>query len=636
MKKSFKIVVSLMMVFAILSSKIILADAYGGGEKFVKSNVISGKIVCHEKNDIDISALKLKVFRLELLKDDKSSSEYAHVYETTVSPDKYGNVSIRRPSDYCYIEISEESIPAGFGVNSNSVLVSWNESKFSITVSPITNFKFDFFNDKADFFDNKNNSLFVNSKFKVEYDGRELKKAFLDDSAVNVRCVFDDFCIESKQTTNELSMTDKIDYLSEKNLINETEKINLYISNLNNERINEDSEIIKALSVINSFSLNNALSEEMNKEITNLTSSYIPSYENEQTYTYKFFTLHYEDGSISDTNLHILALYLNYAKNSLCFTFCFETPNLLPGESTYHVYLTSGENYSGLTVPVSISGTTYTFINININNGNNTLSNYTLGTACHEFMHAVQFQYDSYNVNQHYNEMVHFNEAVANSVKVRLIQNCGIKFFVDRFQNSPDISLLSSPASGDYQYRCYGAVLFPLCIEQEYSSFNTIRGIYEEIHAESLTVRDVYTAIDEVLQQSNSSIQEAYTKCALYNYNIQNYYNYCENNWQTCAKLSDVTTTNTSYFNSYLTTRYFEITNSTYSGFALTFSSSNYNDAELQRVDTINGNLSETHYSIFSQTITAVYHIDPGQRTCMILSNKSLTSSIVYSVRVVN
>ena len=636
----------LILVFIIILSNTLSVYAYNIGATFISSNVIAGKIYFEETDSIDISKIKLNVFRLELLKEDEVSSEYAHIYETSVSPDKEGNITINRPSSYCYVEIDTESIPGNFGVDKDGSLISLNENEFSFTLSPISDFKIDFSNDEIEFYNKEKTHLFVNSKeeekckddVKTELkNNKNVKKAHLDSENMSVESIFNDFFIESKQPIDNLSTIEKIDYLCKKNVITEEEKISLYIGNLKNKQINEENEIIKALSVVSSFKLNNELSEELSEEINSLERSNIPTYENEKVYTDRFFTIHYEDGMISSNNLHALAVYLNFTKVSLCSTFEFETPNLAPGESTYQVYITSEQGYSGLTVPVSNSGNIYTFININIDDGNNTLSNYSLGTACHEFMHAIQFQYNSYSVKQHSDEMVHFNEAVANSVKVRLVENCGIQYFVNNFQNSPEVSLLSSSTTGSYPFRCYGAVLFPLCVEQEYSDFNTIRKIYEEIYEEDISVRDVYTAIDNVLKESDSSIQEAYTKCALYNYNIQYYYDYCETNWKTCAKLSSVTPTAKNYDLSPLSTRYFEITDPSYNGFAVTFSSSDYiNYAELQRVDTIDDELSRTHYSIFTQNITAIFNVDYGQKTCMILSNVSLNAPMTFSVRVVS
>lgn len=62
-----------------------------------------------------------------------------------------------------------------------------------------------------------------------------------------------------------------------KNVITEEEKISLYIGNLKNKQNNEENEIIKALSVVSSFKLNNELSEELSEEINSLERSNIPT-----------------------------------------------------------------------------------------------------------------------------------------------------------------------------------------------------------------------------------------------------------------------------------------------------------------------------------------------------------------------
>lgn len=301
-----------------------------------------------------------------------------------------------------------------------------------------------------------------------------------------------------------------------------------------------------------------------------------------------------------------------------------------------YINITSNQTYSGLTVPVTISGVTYTFINIYLQNGNAPLSNYTLGTTCHEFMHAVQFQYGAGNVTDYnlHAEMTHFNEAVANSVKVRLVENCGIKTFVDRFQNSPELSLFCSPQSGSYQYRCYGAVLFPLYIEQEYSSFNTIRNIYTEIQSELPATRSASAAIDTVMQANSSSMGDAYSQCAVYNYNIQHFYNYCESNWQTKPKLSNISDTSTTYTLPKLASRYFEVPDN-YTGFSVTFSNlDSITNAKLNRITTTNGEITTTSLSIPTQSLTIIYPSQENQITCFLLSNISMTTSMQFVVNV--
>lgn len=638
MKKSWlKKWISFILFFVIMFNSNFLTNALGTEFFNYANEDISGKIIFTENNKFDYSNIRLNVFKLEEYKKDELCSQYNHIYLSTISPSTDGEIIIKRPSDYCYIEVDKDSIPSGYGIKNDSFLISIYEKGFSLKLFSIKSFDYDILNNTSNYYNEKKESLFVNSKYQIKYNTNIIKKALLNDNEIDVKCVFNDFSMGTRTNTNDLLMTDRINFLFENNYINEEEKINLYINNLQRKRINKEPEIIKALSEIKRYKENNNMSENMNKRITRLVNSFIPSYENETIYTYRFFTIHYESGTMSNMNLAYLALSFQNAYASLCNTLCFSTPNLFPDESTYNVYITSGQNYEGLTIPVVDSNMTYTFINININDGMNPISNYTLGTTYHEFMHAIQFQYNSYKVNQHYNEMVSFNEAVANSIGVRFVSNFGIKDFVDIFQNSPELSLLSLPESGDYQYRCYGAVLFPLCIEQEYSNLHTIRRIYEEMYVESINDRDVYTAIDTALQQENGCIQHAYKKCALFNYNIQNYYNYCESNWQTCPKLSNITTNSTTYTNTYLSTRYYEITDSTYSGFAVSFNSSNnINDAMLQRVDTISGQLFSTNYSIFSQNMTAIFYIQPGKKICMILSNKSLLNDIAYSVRVLN
>ena len=640
--KKVKIALSLLLTILLITSSTIIANADNNVNS--PSQYINGEITCSENEDVDFTDIEIEVFSLEQKTSCEEYDEYAHVYETTISPDENGKFTITRPSANTYVSIKTESIPSGFGIDKKSSFIPPSENEISFTIESITDFKVDFANDTVNFYGASKKALFVDT-YSLEYDDKKLKEAFLNDDPVIVSCVFDDFTVEAQQQTAELSIPSRIDYLYNNNIITEEERVRLYISNLSNNRINDESEMMGAFGIINSYTINNDPSEELEEDLENLRDQYTPSYTNEATFNSLsgYFTIHYESGKLSSYNQNLINVYLELAKLTLCSTYNFDAPAFESGKTSYHVYIMQNTDYSGITMfDYDLNGNGYSHMLIRINSedtqnntdldNNNHLTDYKKATLCHEFMHAVQVYYGAYlnNNTQHYNEMKNFCEAVACSLMIQLVSNCSIEQFVNAFQETPEITLLYAPSSGIYRRRGYSA-LFPLSIEQDFDSFNTIREIYEEYQS----VGDVYTAIDNVLQDENSSLSVAYMKCALYNYNIQNYYNYYETTWNNSPTISPTPYTETPYTQDILSSRYFEITDPSYQHFTLTLSSTDYiGKAALQGISTTNGVLSNYLFTFFGYYTTVTFNLNTGSKMCMLVNNKSIDSAIEYSVLV--
>lgn len=639
MKKSLvKKIISCVLVLILVFGSLISTYAYS-----IQTSTISGTIKFDKTLSVDVTKIKLEVYKLSLLRSDEISSDYAHIYETTVSPDKNGNVKINRPSDYCYIKVDVDSLPSGFGVDNTGFLIAPNENIFSVLLSAISDFSVDFSDDSVNFFDKNNLPLFVSENYKLNYDN-SVEQVFLNSTknqektltkSIDADCTFGSVKVQSKQSIESLSATDKIEFLHRKEYITEEEKIYAYIDSLESGVITNNDEISNAFATIAYYQCDNITPRLLDDAVTNLVSSYIPEYNNEATYTRDFFTIHYER---YDTAIQLIVdsayNYLDLTKTTLCTTFGFELPDLAPGESNYQVYLArdyDDTKPSGYNVPVFVDGELYTFIVVYYENNQYGLTRYQCGTMCHEFTHAIQHQYSPAGNIAFPEETTNFNESVANTVKSMLVTNCNLGWAVTRFQESPELSLLSTVESGDYELREYGALLFPLSIVQEYDNLNTIRQIYEE----NRQVKNIYVAIDNVLQRSNSSLKEAYATCARFNYDLQYYYDYCQSDWTTPPKLSEINTNTLPYEAVYLSSRYFEITDPSYNSFTITFNNTDdIRSVKLQRVDSINNELINSNYSLFTPTITTSLNLNTYDKVCFIVSNVSSQSPIEYSVRV--
>lgn len=586
--------------------------------------ILYGVLEIENEVSIDYSNITFDLFRLEQTKKDSKKTEYAHVFETRISPDSKGNIVFKRPSDYCYLKIDENSIPTGFGVSTKGILLSLSDNSFHIALEKVEEYQYDIFNEKSHFYNRNKTELIVNPNYKVELDDN-LIDCFLEDKPIRIECAFNSFQIETEIKTDNIPKMDRIDYLYEKGLINEEKKINLYLNNLQGQSINDESDYMAAIAKISSCRTNTNISEELRNEINDLLMESVPTYDNEVIYSDSYFAIHYEANTLSMSTIYTVASYLNFAKATLCFTFEFETPSFEPNKDKYQVYLIPEGDFSGRAVPsIDVSGVS-SYIEIVLPD-DDALTNYKKGTIVHEFMHAVQFMYLSDNYYD--SEWRAFNEATANSLKARLISNPNLKFYVDQFQNSPNYSLFTAYPPANQPDREYGAVLFPLYIEQTYSDFNTIRSVYETFSEDE---DSVYETIDNTLQTYEiSSLRDAYTEFAYYNYNIQYFYNYCESDWQTKPALSQCAVYPGFFSLAYkMGSHYFETNNSMYTRFGITFDCY-VSDVALQKVELIDDEFNRTQYSLSGSPFTAIFTLNPGDTICMIVSNVSISNGQYY------
>lgn len=578
--------------------------------------------------NFDIDNVNVKIYKLEPKQKDEYGTKYSHIYQYSVKPDDNGKISFSRPSAYCYVSIDMNSVPANYGVLYSGFLIKPNKNEFSFSISKIADFDAALNSDDVTFYDKEHNKLETNSKYKINFCDT---KNILQKNNIKAECKIGDVTLDKYISVKNLSTVEKIDYLCDNKLINEKETIEFLVDSINNNKIESECDFQSSISKISEFTSKNKVDSSLKEKLDILYDTDIPSYNNEVVYTSGSFSIHYESGSVSSDKISSMATYFNMAKTFLCFYYGYETPNYKTGESTYQVYINLDCQFSGRTFPKNNpDGTVYSYFVMNVYNDN---FNYTLGSVTHEFMHAIQFKYSAYTVNTHYSEMSSFNEAVCNTMKLYLVSNPGISYYVNMFLNSPNISLFTNPQSGPYKGRCYGAVLFPLYIEQEYNSFFTIKNIYEE----NRNVHDVYDAIDNVLSGNlyNSSFVEAYLGCMLYNYDVAANYDRAESDWQNCASLTNASPTPTSYTLPNLSSRYFELSDSTYNTFTFQLSSSSYlNDACLQRVITTSSGVYINKFNFASLGHSFTYILNSGDKCCMIMSNISCSSSINFSVNV--
>ena len=669
MKKS-KVFVSLLLAVMLAVSGTVIAGAEN--DTHYSGTTISGTISFDGNQNIDVTDLDIKVYSLVLSGTNEDSKQYDHVYETTVHPDNYGNFSAERPSEYTYFEIDENTIPEGYGVDKAAVLILENESNFSVCLSKISDFKVDFINETVDFYDSDENSLTVNPNYELECDTSTIKNAFLNNQSVKFSCEYENITVAAVQQTSNLSMTSRIDYLYKNNIIGEQEKVMLYANSLQNGIIQDECEAFGMNAYINSYAQKNEISSELRQEIKEMNREPTYGTDGSQEATYDsssgYFRIHYMAGTMTTSNLALLCSKLEEAKYFFCDTTnpnsCnFTTPRICPQSNPasyvghYNIFILDdgkrGEtfaNYNNYTF-------TYAYTTLRIKSEdyeNGVLIDRVLGTACHEFMHAIQFEYNLLNPDSpYYSDMVCFCEAAANAAKIKMVPNCGLSQHVHRFLDSPNISIFTDYQDGTYSGRRYGAVLYPLSLIKDYYQFHTLRHIYE-VHVSSReNPTNIYSDIDYVLQGNintnnisyNSSFINSYLNCMLYDYKIKYFYTndstqtYYESDWDETAKLitvseipAGVTTT------MHLGTRYYEITESDlseYNSFSISmYNSTMINNLALQMVVTQNNTPTSATYQFSSPIRTVIFDLANADKNCFITSNISLNGSIAYTPRV--
>ena len=667
MKKS-KVFVSLLLAVMLAVSGTVIAGAEN--DTNYSGTTISGTISFDGNQNIDVTDLDIKVYSLVLSGTYEDSKQYDHVYETTVHPDNYGNFSAERPSEYTYFEIDENTIPEGYGVDKIVDLIPENESEFSACLSKISDFKVDFISETVDFYDSDKNPLTVNPNYELAINREKLKTAFLSNEPIDVDCEYHNTTIKSVQQTSDLAMIDKIDYLYNNNIINEGERIAAYAENLGNEEISEEMDVIFANYIVNSYAYNNNRELTFEEEYSTFVASYAPTYTQPATYysmqytseNDPYFMLHYEAGAYSADTLDSVYEQLESVKDFLCDNTIpteqctdntapteqhyFEVPATPAQDPYYHVYIVQNDTYTKSAVTwgnyFGSVDQSYSFIIVYLNsdniNSDGSISNTRKGNLCHEFMHSIQFHYNFFNVNQScFSEVKNFSEAIANTVKLRMIHNCGLASAVYKFLQTPHLSLFYNLTEGDFKNRRYGALLYPLSIEQDYNDFTTIKDIY----VANQNYHEIYTDIENVLRASSNNAHgfiDSYLNCMLYDYSICDYYDYYEESWDNSPKkitVSEIPSGASAL--APLGSNYYEITDPQYNYFVFTMYNHNPTSYPfvLQKVDTMSdGSLTNQTYYTSGYETTLFLDLNNVSKTCIILSNTWLDAHTGYYVEV--
>ncbi len=362
--------------------------------------------------------------------------------------------------------------------------------------------------------------------------------------------------------------------------------------------------------------------------IDTYASSYRPTVPNVTTYTEGDFTLYYESGRLTYSELRRIYNQLNFTKTALCYTYQFRTPNFVSGSSTYEVYLVDGLKSGTEHVAGVIYGNMYDwFIGIDISSG---LTDYAMHAISHEFMHAVQLAY-TYRTG---NEFKAFNEGVA-ELAGYVCYDYLYSPWINQFQDSPELSLLDNGTEGDpyyttgpYKNREYGSVLFSLYLYENYSGLTTIRQIYEE-YAET---NDIYLSLDNTLKEYyNTTLIEAYLDFRVAVYDPHSNYETELPSGLNSPKKTAITEDVITYTTPKLSTMYFEFEAATEDYYTFYFAlqgETEVSEVNLTGIYTSpDGEVTIIDYPFTSSLKMPNVDMEEGSTICFLMSNINTTDT---------
>lgn len=615
------------IIFLVFSLSITSGLALSTNTK--NKDIVTGKVNTISKDKYDsFHDVQINVYSLVLSNTFEYGNEYDHIFAFSVTPNKYGEFSFSRPSDYCFVQIEASSVSEGFGIAEGDIVLHPTDRTVTLSISKIDSFEYDVKKERPIFTDCNDNQLQVKNNYILS-----IKEDNFDTQDLQAICILDEIEYKTTIELSDMSEVEKIDFLYENNIISEEERIHKYcdLAEMPIEDLSEDYTQIMSTLCDYSQTANSNLKSRINT----IAETARVNYDNEETYTRGFFTIHYESGEFSLEELQSIYSTLNFAKASLCFTYSFRTPDLEQGQTTYNVYLVgTTEGNHGVTYGWYNNGIPQSYIVAYINQtdeGINVIDDYAHGVFVHEFMHAVQCAYDSrgkYTTDYNY-----YKEATATLASEVLWDNPDISYFVNQFLSSPEYSLFDNATGTVYENRAYGAMLYPYYLFSEYSTLNTIREIFENFELES--TETIYEAIDNVLLEEGDSFVDSYVTFTEKVYDVHgNFDSHLE--WDDTTKKTTLSSSSCSYTLPKLATMYFEdvapITGRSVCTF--TFGLNSGTDASQVNLRSIytspTGTTSVTNRTFKNGVRTVIVSLDTNAKICFLMSNVTIDSNVSF------
>ncbi len=467
---------------------------------------------------VDVSNIKVDILSSELKQSENDVFIYENTYSYSVYTDSMGGYSFKKPSENCLVQIDLNSIPDRTGVDKQSCFVDYTNDVTDFTLDEIADVEINGVNDVT-VYDAYRNELVTD--LDVEMQAQSINtfdltgnsaltayvtadaNGFVETASVNISDGYDD-------------VITRADSMFTMGLISETDKATMYLEALKTQNYGEQDCLTFIYDELNYY-----LSTGENRELADEIFSYIGANSklrsvvpNEAKYTTEgtrtvsnsaiSYTLHYEKdsasaGYISESMMNSMETYVKAIIDHYFVTYGFNTPMLMPGDTSYHIYFVPGLGVNGFTRKYSKTSSgdpAGSLICINYPPSTNT-TNDIKKTLAHEIFHSIQYEYTSHEGFQGNDKW--FSEASATYAGLNYV-NTYLSY--GKSHANKYLATVATPFTDISNNRSYGMFLFPQYLSQTYGGINAIKRTLEYVASGYPVMR----AMEKSAQYVNSSV----------------------------------------------------------------------------------------------------------------------------------
>lgn len=554
-----KRIISCFLVLLILSTFIFNVSAINYHSNF---GVFTGTVAADTANQgTSLENIKIDIYSSTLDQQDDSLGlkGYAHEYVFSIYTDADGSFSFTKPSFEFLIIIDINSLPDGYGIEKGTCFYKHGESNDTFLLRTISDVSVKY----NPIYDNcvevsvvTSDRTTVLAPYSISVSDNRLSLKSLSSETYtltgNVSC-----SVKSLNFSFEVPF-DSMAYIGEAitaQKISATDAMNLLTEKIRNAP--DTTTLSQAIFAAQALSNNPTTYSKISKESYNAfrAATSAPSYISEGVYPSNSstpFRIHYESNGLTSTPSFVTDVYnhLITTRNNLVVTKNFLEPSSNSSSTYMDVYITSAEHTDGApAVSYSNSNGTAYIVIYNISNLSQTLQLTLKGTISHEYFHCIQNTYRFIGATPGW-----INESFANWAKITVSGKDSLAAStVNRYLDYTYMSLDDNGSIADgTSGRNYGAVLFPLYLDQYLGGYSTIKKVIEYFGNNAPTSNSnlyAINAITSALSSQNSNFATFFAACAAANYTPKTSYDAALTGWRTAPFISNNYTT-TSYPNS--------------------------------------------------------------------------------------
>lgn len=484
---------------------------------------------------VDTSGIEIRVFSSSIAYEDEEIgyAEYSESYAFSVYPDCNGAAFFERPSDCFSLSLNLDTLPVGYGVDNHTRFFFPETSHYQISLAEISSVQIDCEDEVVVpiLKDIRGDLIFaeatVQSNGIISLPSIDTTKHLIDYSEeyiVDVQGV--KYPYIRNISCSYANDYEKAEYLYQHGFITQYE----YIKQLSAYVVQPCESDLALPSQVDGTELywkirNYLESEEAAEHDCTLIEAAMRSFDPEQGRSLTYvtsnsghFRVYYESTEITSTVASAVAAVFDSVDAKFYSSWGFRRPYYDTSTSYYKVYLVNTNAYAGETPLVGTEGS---YINISYTTAacianNNGISGYPYayhGVVAHEYMHAIFYRY---GIMYDTSERQWMHEAFASwaGIAYKTDYAAYASGRVNQFTSTPYETLTYFSSSGNTNLRHYGACVFPLYIQQQLGGYTRIKKILSDYSSSN----NPLTAINTGLSYYGSSLSEAFSGCASFNY----------------------------------------------------------------------------------------------------------------------